>query len=233
MDTKKKIADRIKQVIGEGSVSAFARKAGIYESLLRQYVAGSMPGADKLVAIARAAHVNLEWLATGEGPMDAPPRPTLKVRESAADYHGVETGAPAGYVVAAQPRVIDRSGEKDTLVGGQALDYLAFKADWVRTELGADPERLALVRAVGDAMAPTLSAGDLLLLDYSFDRIKQDAIYAIAVDGALQIKRIQRLLDGALLIKSDNPVYQEQHVMAEHAGEVPVVGRVVWTGKRR
>lgn len=220
-------------MIGEGSVSAFARKAGIYESLLRQYVAGSMPGADKLVAIARAAHVNLEWLATGEGPMEASPRPALKARESAADYHGRGTAVPAGYVLAAQRRVIDDLGEKDALVGGQVLDYLAFKADWVRTELGADPKHLVLVRAVGDSMAPTLRAGDLLLLDHSFDGIKQDAIYAIAVDGALQIKRIQRLLDGTLLIKSDNPVYETQNVIAEHAGEVRVVGRVVWTGKRR
>jgi phage repressor protein C with HTH and peptisase S24 domain len=56
-------------------------------------------------------------------------------------------------------------------------------------------------------MEPTLGAHDLLLIDRSVQTVKQDAIYAFAVDGELRIKRIQRLFDGSLVIKSDNPGY--------------------------
>jgi len=48
------------------STNAFAKKCGISESVFRKYLAGeSVPGADKLVDIAREAGVSLDWLATG------------------------------------------------------------------------------------------------------------------------------------------------------------------------
>jgi transcriptional regulator with XRE-family HTH domain len=50
------------------STNAFAQKCGISESIFRKYLAGvSVPGADKLVDIARVADVSLVWLATGQG----------------------------------------------------------------------------------------------------------------------------------------------------------------------
>ncbi len=65
-------ADRLRLVIdAEESALALARKAEIGESLIRRYLSGSEPGLDKLVRIAAAARVRLEWLATGEGPMRA------------------------------------------------------------------------------------------------------------------------------------------------------------------
>lgn len=37
------------------------------DSLVRKYLAGSLPGLDKAIVMARVAGVSLEWLATGEG----------------------------------------------------------------------------------------------------------------------------------------------------------------------
>ena len=64
------LAERIKTVVGTESMRSFARKCSISDTVLRQYVAGkSDPTRGRLVEIARTAGVNLEWLATGEGPM--------------------------------------------------------------------------------------------------------------------------------------------------------------------
>jgi len=61
-------ATRLKQIIGEDSVSRFAKKCGVTESMLRKYLLGdSVPGTDKLVRITQVAGVSLRWLATGEG----------------------------------------------------------------------------------------------------------------------------------------------------------------------
>lgn len=68
------LAGRIALLVGNASVNAFASRCGFSESLLRKYLAGSIPGADKLVAMARAAGMSVEWLATGEGPMRADDR---------------------------------------------------------------------------------------------------------------------------------------------------------------
>lgn len=61
------IADRVKACIGDESVSAFARRCGIGESLIRKYLAGSEPSTTNAVRIADAANVDLMWLATGRG----------------------------------------------------------------------------------------------------------------------------------------------------------------------
>jgi transcriptional regulator with XRE-family HTH domain len=68
MDTDFK--SRLKVAIGGESVNSFAKKCDVRESLLRKYLAGTTtPGTDKLIAIAEAANVKIEWLATGHGPM--------------------------------------------------------------------------------------------------------------------------------------------------------------------
>lgn len=61
--------DRIREAMGDESAYSFAQRAGVSASLIRNYLEGTMPGADKLYAIAKAAGVTMEWLAAGEGPM--------------------------------------------------------------------------------------------------------------------------------------------------------------------
>ena len=60
---------RLATAKGALSANAFAKKCGLSESVFRKYLAGeSIPGADKLVDIAREAAVSVDWLATGRTP---------------------------------------------------------------------------------------------------------------------------------------------------------------------
>lgn len=61
-------SERIRQTIGDESVASFSRRCNIGDSTLRKYLDGSLPNSINLVAIADAANVNIEWLATGRGP---------------------------------------------------------------------------------------------------------------------------------------------------------------------
>lgn len=49
------------------SVSAFARKVGLSEALIRKYLKGAEPGLARANRIAMGANCSLEWLATGCG----------------------------------------------------------------------------------------------------------------------------------------------------------------------
>lgn len=60
-------AERLTTLIGEGSVSAFARKVGLSEALIRKYLKGAEPSLGKANQIAQGANCSLEWLATGCG----------------------------------------------------------------------------------------------------------------------------------------------------------------------
>lgn len=60
---------RLNIAIKGESVNSFAKKCGVRESLLRKYLtSATIPGMDKIIAIARSANIMIEWLATGVGP---------------------------------------------------------------------------------------------------------------------------------------------------------------------
>ncbi|WP_429088234.1 helix-turn-helix domain-containing protein [Aeromonas allosaccharophila] len=60
-------AERLQSLIGDMSVSAFARKVGLSEALIRKYLKGAEPGLARANQIAMGANCSLEWLATGCG----------------------------------------------------------------------------------------------------------------------------------------------------------------------
>ena len=60
-------AERLRQLIGQESVSAFSRRVGLSEAMIRKYLNGSEPTLSRANQIAREANCSLEWLATGHG----------------------------------------------------------------------------------------------------------------------------------------------------------------------
>src|SRR4029453_18574726 len=69
--------------------------------------------------------------------------------------------------------------------------YFAFDERWLKTLTPTAPSNLSIVRVEGDSMAPTLSAGDDILVDLGdgADRLR-DGIYVLRIDDALVVKRI-------------------------------------------
>lgn len=228
------IAARIKLLIGDESVSAFARRSDIGESLMRQYLSGSIPGADKLVQVARAGNANIEWLATGEGPM------RRGYGKPVAESFSVQEPAP-GYEYLPLYDVQAAAGHGSLVEREDIADFLAFKSAWIRRELGADPKDLYLISVEGDSMEPTLRPGDVILVDRRQAwRIPKDGVYVLLMDGSLLVKRLQSMPGGIIKVTSDNPSYSpfqlekrwvdgEQQNDADGSG---VIGRVVWAGHR-
>ena len=67
-DEESELVKRLRELIDDDSVSAFARRCGIGESVLRSYLAGAMPSADRLAAIAQVRGVTTDWLISGQEP---------------------------------------------------------------------------------------------------------------------------------------------------------------------
>ena len=69
------LAARLKWLMGSEPVASFARRCGLSESVLRSYLIDRrMSPLDKALAIATAAGVSLDWLATGQAFRIAPQR---------------------------------------------------------------------------------------------------------------------------------------------------------------
>lgn len=114
----------------------------------------------------------------------------------------------------------------------QVADYLSFRAEWVRNTLGVSVRDLALISVIGDSMEPTLSEGDVVLLDMTTRSVLDGSIYALQLNGGLLVKRIQRKLDGSVVVKSDNARYDTETVSEDKADRLKIIGRVVWVGRR-
>jgi transcriptional regulator with XRE-family HTH domain len=74
-------SERLELAIGSESINSFAKKAGLGESLIRNYIKkGTTPGLDKVIAIAEAAEVSLDWLVLGKGSMRTITAPIVQNR---------------------------------------------------------------------------------------------------------------------------------------------------------
>ncbi len=173
-----------------------------------------------LSAIARRAGVSLDWLAYGVGP---------KERGARLDEHQVPYGAggpaPEGFVLV--PRYDVRvSAGPGAIVGDENVrDWLAFRQDFIRRELGADPANVFSFDAVGDSMEPTIKHGDTLTFVRITGALPSDGIFALGIGDALVVKRVQPVLGGLMLL-SDNPAYKAETLSLEEAREVRALGRL-------
>jgi len=67
-----------------------------------------------------------------------------------------------------------------------------------------------------------------LFVDTSETKVRGFGIYVLLVAGERLVKRVQPKLDGSLTLISDNAAYETEHVPPAKAGDIQIVGRVVW-----
>jgi len=106
------------------------------------------------------------------------------------------------------------------------VGQLRFSARWLKAH-DLDPAMLSVIEVEGDSMDPTLRDGDEILVDRT-PRALRAGIHVLRVDDVLLVKRVERAGERLRLI-SDNRAYPE---VDRPAGEVEVIGRVVWKGGR-
>ncbi|WP_228199834.1 MULTISPECIES: S24 family peptidase [Acinetobacter] len=107
---------------------------------------------------------------------------------------------------------------------------LAFRKDWLQSR-GLKEKDLYVVFARGDSMEPTISDGDSLLVNTAEKDPQDGHIYVIRSCEILWVKRIQRLLDGSLLLISDNKIYPPMPLKLDEASDVEIIGKVVNSSK--
>lgn len=226
----KTLGDRIKRAREERgwNQQRLADAVGVSRSAVSQWESGETKGLkpDNLIAVAEVLRVTVPWLVRGEQ-IDTPAPATFIPAKTGGDdnaliVHVMDAAASMG-TGRLQP-------EHDSVVG-----QISLSNTWVRRHLTiTSPANLAVLSAYGDSMAPTFSDGDILLVDTGVTEIKLDAVYVLARREELFIKRVQRRIDGAFVIKSDNPLYDAYVVQDVEAEQLRILGRVVWAwnGKR-
>lgn len=118
----------------------------------------------------------------------------------------------------------------------EVVNTITLNRRWAADNLSlTNPGNLRLITGLGDSMKPTYMDGDILVVDTGINRVTVDAVYVMERDNELYIKRIERKVDGSLLVISDN---RERHdpypIDRNELDNIRICGRVVyvWNGKR-
>lgn len=253
MQAKSKVSFLIREILRQNGMTqgqlAFA--LGVDETRIKSLVNDRVKKLhpEEVFALIDKLEVRPEFLQTGEGDVFQPSKRAPEVNMPPMDWRpgdptGLDEGGQYRKTKSAPPLLTEDfitvprydveacAGHGAVIHSEQIVDHLAFRADWVRHALGVQQSDLALISVKGDSMEPTLSNGDLILLDMHQGKIEDNAIYALQHNGTLLVKRIQRRMDGSVVVSSDNPRYEAETIGAEGVGALRVVGRVVWAGRR-
>jgi phage repressor protein C with HTH and peptisase S24 domain len=110
--------------------------------------------------------------------------------------------------------------------------YFAFDENWLKSLTASPAGRLSIIRVEGDSMAPTLNAGDDILVDPGdcADGVR-DGIYVLRADDALVVKRLALHPAGRrVTVQSDNPAYPDWPDC--DIDDLQCIGRVIWAGRK-
>jgi hypothetical protein len=139
---------------------------------------------------------------------------------------------PAGLISVDRHAVAVSAGPGAIVTEELGKPYFAFDERWLKALTPSSPSNLSIVRVEGDSMAPTLNAGDDILVDLgdSGPRLR-DGIYVLRTDEALVVKRLALNPVGRrVTVQSDNPAYPDWPDCS--LDEIKPIGRVIWSGRR-
>ncbi|HBO2747336.1 helix-turn-helix domain-containing protein [Pseudomonas aeruginosa] len=215
-------SDRLNQRMDALGISAsdISREIKVSKGTLSHWTNGTNKARGKnLIALAKVLQCSASWLETGKGEKDLP--------------------SHEGYPSEADYALIPQLTAKGSSGNGYLNDHvevkggLAFKRDWLR-RMGLRAENLRAAYNHGDSNWPTLSDGEVVLIDVSCKEPTNGKMFALYdADQEVIFKRLIREISGGWLIRSDNQDknrYPDQPVTDDGMRSVDIIGRIVWRG---
>ncbi len=157
---------------------------------------------DKLVS---EFGVNANWLITGHGEMFGENAPSANI---------------------ARLPVLDASASAGTGIENLSVEIVDEFEISKRVLLPFPDEKCRVIFTRGDSMSPTIQDGEMLI--FVLDLIDANGIYIIRSDGRLMVKRVEfQIGKPEMIIKSDNPNYENYTLLLDDTPTVQLLGRVI------
>jgi phage repressor protein C with HTH and peptisase S24 domain len=226
-----RFSERLHQLLGKRSARSFALEAGLSVQSFHKYTSGtSEPTRPVILAIAKTAGVNVEWLINGTGPMrkeDNLPAAVESAPFTITNLEGRQVEYKPSPNLCHLP-ILDlrASCGVGSFINSEAVQAVfSATASWIRRELGANPEDLSLVFADGDSMADTIKPEEIVIVDRSKAKRPGDGIWVFLYDEGLFIKRLQFMPGKQVEVTSDNPRYKAYSLTPDDSFRL--LGRVI------
>ncbi len=211
------IAKRIREIRDAATLSEFGKKLGVAHTTVKRYEEGMLPSPEILMAIARMAEKDMEWLLTGNERRETlPPLPPGKLSEE--EYLSIPL--IEGKIAAGEPIIPEE----------KIIEWVVLHIRPVRKAAGSKNDLVAC-RVRGDSMYPHITNGDIVVIDRGIEKAHphEKKIYAVWTDGGITAKMVQQQ-GHTLFLLPLNPAEKVRTVdLRENPS--PIVGLVIGAWK--
>jgi len=189
---------------------------GITEESISKYSQGRVnhPRGSNMAKLADALDVPVNWLVFGEG-------------QATSNYANPDKEGLRGIPL------LDFADEilSNSLLSSSSFNSLEVDVSYLKS-LKLENSKLVAKIIETDTMHATLMVNDKVLIDLNQCIPEYSGIYLIRSNGKVSINRIE-IIVGSVAVKynvvSDNHLYSNYEI---EAGDIEVMGRVVWFGRR-
>lgn len=213
------MADRLKARSRQLGMTAgrVAELAGINRSFVYDIMRGRSenPNQEKLDLVCGALNVERNWLLHGVGEVEGESPIMEDPMEAFVSIPSVEVTASMG----------GGNLVTDEVEDGEPYH---FQRSWIIHDLKADPSSLRIMHVEGDSMMPTLSSGDVVLVDLSRKYPTPPGIFVLFDGMGLVAKRLENIPNNdppKVRVISDNTFYSPYERTAD---EINIIGRIRW-----
>ena len=215
----KTFKDRLHTSMQGLSVSAFAKKCDMSETVIRDYLSGkTYPSLTRLEVIAEKCNVSFNWLATGYKLEVLDP----KDNDNNDVYNENIYRIP---VYKKQlPTKEEAQNQRYVRETPPVMNYPIVEG-WA-SHRGLDIKKLIIYWAKGDLMAPDIENNNGLIINTDTKEIIDGAIYLLEYENSTLLRKIRLSLGNWILI-CNNEQYPTIEVPKAHFEKYNIVGRVV------
>ena len=200
---------RLALLIGQQKPFEWAKATGIPSSTFdRVWNHEAIPRPEYLVKISRRCNVSVDWLLTGESPLER--------KGNVSDTISL----PMLRCSAEGKIIIDEKTEFLRL-SSKLLDSRTLPSSW---------DGLAVVQANGDSMSPTIQDGELVVIDRNSRKLSGN-IVALVWDGEIHLRRIATHPSGGIVINDNSALYPNINLDWDQLAQLNIIGRAALLAK--
>lgn len=187
---------RLTEIMQGDSVSVFAKKCNMSETVIRDYLSGkTFPSLSRLATIAQSCNTSYCWLATGHKLED------ISDTEDNEVYNEYIHRIP---VYSKQMPTIEEARTQKYVRGTPPTMNYPVLDGWVGYR-GLDVKKLIIYWAKGDLMAPEIKNNNGLIIDTNIGEVVDGSIYLMEYKDMTLVRRIRLTLDGWDLLCNNDP----------------------------
>lgn len=199
------------------SVSIFAKKCNMSETVIRDYLSGkTYPSLNRLASIAEKCNVSYCWLATGH---------KLEEIASTENENVFSERIHRIPVYSKQLPTVEEAKTQKFIRGTPPTMNYPVLDGWLSYR-GLDPKRLIMYWAKGDLMDPEIKNNNGLIINTDIRQVVDGDIYLFEYEDMTLLRRIRLTLDGWSLL-CNNKYYSPISVHRKDFSQYKIIGNVV------